>query len=408
MVRKKIEPIETLGKDTNKLIVQKSLPLFALWRSDLSLSEFKILDTYLARINSHEPQKRKVTFSKGELEDKLGVTKINKVDLEKRLIHLMGNVVKVPDNNTKRGFKLVTLFEEVEADQDETGLWTITLECTQKAMKYFFNVDNLGYLRYKLRCITPMTSRYTYIMFMYLESNRFRKSWQKAMKYFFNVDNLGYLRYKLRCITPMTSRYTYIMFMYLESNRFRKSWEVDLDELKQILNCDTEETYKQFKRFNDLILKKIQKELHEKTECRYAYEPIKRGRKVVAIKFNLETLKDIEELSATVDTETKEVIDAKQFESLTDWDEWIESYCKACDDVFSTVEMEEFIGMLNQIPLFTLYPNTVVDDIAFKRHEYISEKYRALKVADSKKPIKNKYKYLKKMIESDIEKWRVY
>lgn len=361
MVRKKIEPIETLGKDTNKLIVQKSLPLFALWRSDLSLSEFKILDTYLARINSHEPQKRKVTFSKGELEDKLGVTKINKVDLEKRLIHLMGNVVKVPDNNTKRGFKLVTLFEEVEADQDETGLWTITLECTQKAMKYFFN-----------------------------------------------VDNLGYLRYKLRCITPMTSRYTYIMFMYLESNRFRKSWEVDLDELKQILNCDTEETYKQFKRFNDLILKKIQKELHEKTECRYAYEPIKRGRKVVAIKFNLETLKDIEELSATVDTETKEVIDAKQFESLTDWDEWIESYCKACDDVFSTVEMEEFIGMLNQIPLFTLYPNTVVDDIAFKRHEYISEKYRALKVADSKKPIKNKYKYLKKMIESDIEKWRVY
>ena len=361
MVRKKIEPIETLGKDTNKLIVQKSLPLFALWRSDLSLSEFKILDTYLARINSHEPQKRKVTFSKGELEDKLGVTKINKVDLEKRLIHLMGNVVKVPDNNTKRGFKLVTLFEEVEADQDETGLWTITLECTQKAMKYFFN-----------------------------------------------VDNLGYLRYKLRCITPMTSRYTYIMFMYLESNRFRKSWEVDLDELKQILNCDTEETYKQFKRFNDLILKKIQKELHEKTECRYAYEPIKRGRKVVAIKFNLETLKDIEELSATVDTETKEVIDAKQFESLTDWDEWIESYCKACDDVFSTVEMEEFIGMLNQIPLFTLYPNTVVDDIAFKRHEYISEKYRALKVADSKKPIKNKYRYLKKMIESDIEKWRVY
>lgn len=362
MGRKKIEPIETLGKNVNESIVQKSIPLFDLWRSDLSLGEFKILDIYLARINSHNPNKRTVIFEKGEIEKALGVTQIKTNDLKQRLKHLMGNVIELKDESTKKGFRLVTLFEEAIAEQDEnTGLWTIKLECTQKAMKYFFN-----------------------------------------------VDNLGYLRYKLRCITPMTSRYTYIMFMYLESNRFRKSWEVDLDELKQILNCDTEETYKQFKRFNDLILKKIQKELHEKTECRYAYEPIKRGRKVVAIKFNLETLKDIEELSATVDTETKEVIDAKQFESLTDWDEWIESYCKACDDVFSTVEMEEFIGMLNQIPLFTLYPNTVVDDIAFKRHEYISEKYRALKVADSKKPIKNKYKYLKKMIESDIEKWRVY
>ena len=182
MARKKIEPIESLGKDTTKLTVQKSLPLFALWRSDLTLAEFKILDTYLARINSHSPEKRRVVFSKGELEEKLGVTKINKPDLEKRLIHLMGNVVKVPDSNTKRGFKLVTLFEEVYADQDDNGLWTITLECTQKAMKYFFNVDNLGYLRYKLRCITSMTSRYTYIMFIYLESNRFRKSWRKDCK----------------------------------------------------------------------------------------------------------------------------------------------------------------------------------------------------------------------------------
>ena len=39
-------------------------------------------------------------------------------------------------------------------------------------------------------------------------------------------------------------------FIYLEANRFRKSWEVSLDELKEILSCDKEETYKAFKRFN--------------------------------------------------------------------------------------------------------------------------------------------------------------
>lgn len=242
MARKKIEPITSLGNE-DKLTVQKSLPLFALWRSDLTLAEFKILDTYLSRIDSHNPEKRAVIFEKGELEKLLGVQKINNKELEERLKHLMGNVVKIPDSDDKKGFRLITLFEEAVAEQDDYGLWQVKMECTQKAMKYIFN-----------------------------------------------MDNLGYLRYKLRCITSITSRYTYIMFIYLEANRFRKSWEVPLAELKKILNCDKEETYKQFKRFNDLILKKVQKEMHEKTECRYDYEPIKKGRSVVAVRFTVETL----------------------------------------------------------------------------------------------------------------------
>ena len=67
MARKKIEPIESLGKDTDKLMVQKSKPLFALWRSELTLAEFKILDTYLARIDSHNPDKRQLFLKKANL-----------------------------------------------------------------------------------------------------------------------------------------------------------------------------------------------------------------------------------------------------------------------------------------------------------------------------------------------------
>ena len=157
MARKKIEPITSLGNE-DKLTVQKSLPLFALWRSELTLAEFKILDTYLSRIDSHKPEKRAVMFEKGELEKILGVKKINNQDLETRLKHLMGNVIEIPDESMKKGFRLVTLFEEAVAEQDDYGLWQVKLECTQKAMKYFFNIENLGYLRYKLRCITSLTS----------------------------------------------------------------------------------------------------------------------------------------------------------------------------------------------------------------------------------------------------------
>ena len=242
--KKPVEPIVGPGKDPeNKLTVQKSLPLFSLWRSDMSLAEFKILDTYLSRINSREPDKRTVVFTKGELEQLLGVKRINKPDLAARLKGL-GRFVDLEDKNSKK-IHHIALFEEAYGELDDNGQWTVRITCTTKAMKYIFN-----------------------------------------------IEKLGYLRYKLRCITALTSRYTYVLFTYLESNRFRKTWEVGLDELRQVLNCDTEESYNEFKLFNNRILKRCQKELLEKTECRFIYEPIKSGRRVSAIRFTLETLSD--------------------------------------------------------------------------------------------------------------------
>ena len=120
MAKKKVEPIIGLGNE-DKLVVQKSLPLFALWQSDLTLSEFKILDTYLSRIDSHKPDKRQIMLEKGEIENALGVKKINNQDLKTRLKHLMGNVVEIPDKSAKKGFRLVTIFEEAEAEQDSNG-----------------------------------------------------------------------------------------------------------------------------------------------------------------------------------------------------------------------------------------------------------------------------------------------
>lgn len=350
MARKKIEPIVGLGKE-DKLTVQKSLPLFALWRSELTLSEFKILDTYLSRIDSHKPDKRQVLLTKGEIEEALGVQKINNTDLKARLKHLMGNVVEVSDKDTKKGFRLVTLFEEAEAEQDENGLWQVKLECTQKAMKFFFN-----------------------------------------------VENLGYLRYKLRCITSLTSRYTYIMFIYLEANRFRKSWEVELEELKSILACEDEEYAKEFKYFNRDVLKKVQKEMHEKTECRYTYEPVKKGRKVVAIRFTVETLPKL-----IIDSD----YDPNQY-TLEDWqDSRRDEICHG----FSSPEFEDFTD--EQLKLLKDLGWSRKRDADYQKHkallndtvlacEYAVSDYlrQTIIMAKTRHP-KNLFLYVKKMVESD-------
>lgn len=342
--KKKSEPIRGVGRDPdNQLTVQKSRPLYALWRSGLTLAEFKILDTYLARINSRNPDDRVVILEKGKLEDLLGVEKINNTELEQRLKHLMGNVVRVDDPTKTKSYRLVTLFEQAEAEQDENGLWQVHLECTQAAKKYFFN-----------------------------------------------VDNLGYLRYKLRCITSISSRYTYIMFIYLESNRFRSPWEVSVEELKKILNCEQEATYKEFKFFNVKILKRVQKELTEKTELHYTYEPIKKGRAVTTIRFTLETLPELEVPPADVDPDQLSL-----FETADDPNA---IFAEALPPEFTAEEVETIKRLvLPKIPCDP-HSSTPPECVAA---DYLRVMVARMDAADKKKPIKSRFKYLYSMISND-------
>lgn len=341
MARKKIEPITSLGNE-DKLTVQKSIPLFSLWRSPLTLAEFKILDTYLSRINSHKPDKRSVVFEKGELEQLLGVKRIRTEELDERLKNL-GTPIRIDDSTAKnKRFTRISLFEKAVAEQDEYGLWQVELTASQSAMKYFFN-----------------------------------------------IENLGYLRYKLRCITSLTSRYTYIMFIYLEANRYRKTWEVSLEELKEILACDKEETYKEFKRFNDRLLKRVQKEMYEKTECRYTYTPVKKGRSVVAIRFSLETLNIPSDEQIPGQLSIDDITPPQQGEL------W-ESVLK--DAGFSAEQMHQLRTLIETVP-----PDRMPDmgnGLDIDRFHYVRQKWARL--VAQRKPIRDRYAYLCRMIEQDV------
>ena len=351
--RKKTELITGISIDPGtKLTVQKSIPLLALWRSELSLAEFKILDAYLSRIDSRNPDKRAVRFGKGELEKILGVKKINTSELKERLKHL-GTMVQVDDPTKARSFRLISLFEQAECEQDEYGQWQVDLECTQKAMKYIFN-----------------------------------------------VENLGYLRYKLRSIVNLTSRYSYILFLYLEFNRFRKTWEVSVDELKRYLCCENDDFYSEFRYFNQRILKRCQKEIHEKTECRFTYEPVKRGRTVIAVRFTVETLP---QLSPQLDQLSIEDTMPRPDDQI----EFLRSSCTpagSANPEFSREEMEQLFEVLVMVDDNILpYPKDMPYDMEFRRYHYLRQKYTAMNCANTKKPIKHRFSYLLKMVKKDAK-----
>lgn len=353
----------------DNLVVQKSNPLQTLSETPMTLAELKILDAYLGRINSHDDEKRYVKLDKGELENLLGVNRIRKEDLEKRLKNLF-QTVTIRDDTKPKGFKIIALFEEAEAEQDEDGLWQIKLACTQKAMEYIFNIENLGYLRYRLK----------------------------------NVVNL-------------TSRYSYVLYLYLENNRFRKTWEIDIDELRKLLNC-TAETYTQFKRFNDLILKKCYNELTKKTTLQYTYTPCrKKGRKYTAIRFTVETLSDTDggygvqpdELSVAA-APAQLALDEFANDSSEHYDnENIEFLAGACNNEFSSEEMNEIFALISALTIDDFDTPHHPQGIWFDREQYLYILYHNLNVAarraeDAGKPIRDRYRYFIAMIQRDIQK----
>lgn len=339
MARKKIEPIESLG-NTDKLTVQKSKPLFALWQSELTLAEFKILDTYLGRINSHDDEHRTVKFEKGELENLLGVKQLKPQVLDDRLKHLM-TTVRIPDEDSKRGFTRISLFEKAHAEQDDYGVWEAELTCTESAKKYIFDVENITYLRYKLK----------------------------------NIINIK-------------SRYTYIMFLYLWDNKYKGTWEIDLSELKALLNCQNEEYCSQFKVFNDRVLKRVHKEIHEVTDIRYDYETVKRGRSVVAVRFIYKSkiLDEVDENQMTIEQWQSE----KEQEL---WQSAIEEF------TFTDEQIKELQEVLFCIPKSKMPQSPACQDsIELMRYHYMKIKAAEIKRRNN---IKNVFSYLLKILKKD-------
>lgn len=341
MGQREFEPIRGLGKDTEKLLVQKSRPLLSLCRSELTLAEFKIFDTYLSRIDSHKPEKRAVIFSKGELEHLLGVDRIRTEELDKHLEHLM-KTVRVENSSIKRGFSRISLFEKADCIQDEDGLWQVKLKCSRAAMKYIFGIESIGYLRYKLRCVIHLKSRQAYLLFLLLEKNRFRGS----------------------------------------------PFEIDLEDLKKAIGCEKEESYKDFKRFNSLVLRRISAELIEKTECKFSYTTIKHGRKVTAIRFDLEKkTKIFQELE---DIPDQLVISCQDPEKRH-----IYYLREACDGNFSD---DEIAALSSVISLISLPAHK--DGCEAAEYMYLRSKYQIMKAQGEK--VKHRYYYLLSMIQKDV------
>ena len=244
-----------LSKQKSKMIVQKENRLISLASSKLGLNEFKILDAFLSRIDSHVPNKTHVRFDRGDLEVILNTKRIHFDRLQKTVRGLFEDI-KIIDETKPNGYAIISLFEETNAFRDEDGIWTLDLVCTDSAAEYFFNVEKFGYIKYMLSNISVLSGRASYLLYLLLEAER-----NKAIN-------------------------------------FRKGNEVtvtkSIDDLRIYLNCVDKPCYQDFKHFNYLVLKKCHKEINEKTSLSYDYKPTnKRGKYYKDIEFTIHISDDM-------------------------------------------------------------------------------------------------------------------
>lgn len=96
-----------------------------------------------------------------------------------------------------------------------------------------------------------------------------------------------FTQYELLCTLPMRSSYSIRIYELLKSYANLKKHTFDVEELKNMLGCTH---YVRFPDFRRKVLDVSTKEINRYTDLSVSWEPVTKGRKVVAISYSIKQL----------------------------------------------------------------------------------------------------------------------
>ncbi|MDE5885519.1 MAG: replication initiation protein [Oscillospiraceae bacterium] len=217
-------------------LVEKKNVLNQIRRNNMTLQELRLFSIYLSKINARDVSTRTLKFT---LENfcKIMDIKANPAQIEENTIHLLQQVVKIPNEDGTRGFTAIQLFKRCKLSQDtETGQWFFEIAAHDEAMPYMFDFKE-RYFTYELWNVLRLKSANQLRMYEILKQ----------------YEPIGKRRLSLK-------------------------------ELRELL-CIAPEEYSRWDRFKDRVLDACQKALAEQTDITFTYEPIRTGRKFTAVMF---------------------------------------------------------------------------------------------------------------------------
>lgn len=164
--------------DPKKLVIQKSKPLLDIVRIGLPLDALKLLDAYLAKIDTYKPDNKTVVFEVKEYEEMLGIQRLRTEVLDANLDKLLNHVITLKNtaNDEDDDVIKINLFQMARRRiNKETRMGEIVLVCNDVAKDFIFKLDDIKYIKYNLEDIIKLNSRYSYTLFLYLKDNLYKK-----------------------------------------------------------------------------------------------------------------------------------------------------------------------------------------------------------------------------------------
>lgn len=269
--------------------VSKSKELLALSALNLDLGELKILDTYLSKIDPESLGKIEKSY-----EEKLAIAGTRK-EVETVLKEMNYDLEKCGTVTFTKGEYCSLL-----------GIGTKNLK-NEKMLSYIKNLQGAS-------CLFKTDSGYKKVNLFSASSYNVENQeitltcnvWHDEVKRcFFDKDNFLYNKYRLKNTLRLKSIYSFHMYNYLLNNiYYKKGWEVNVDELREKLDCQND-YYMDFRKFNAKILKKVQTEINSKTNLYFEYKTIKNCKNKVE-KIHIEChFQDTEDVITSEYVETK-------------------------------------------------------------------------------------------------------
>ena len=332
-----------MSKKTKKSLdlsfkIERSNKLNQLNPYGLSLTEVRFLAIYQAKINARNSNTRTVIFSLAEFCKIMDIKQLVVTYIKKVADSLICKPVHLPCEDGSNGFTVIPLFNECEVKQDkETGEWFVKIECHQKVMSYMFEMKK-NYFTYEL--------------------------WNAL---------------KLKSVNQIR--------MYEILKQYEKVGErvESIENLKLMLGISKNQ-YVRYQDFRIKVLEPCQKALEQHTDIKYAFEPIRKSRKIYALKFTITKNKDFKD-----DLRLKEFIKPKDLEDIQ-IESLIQSLYYRCKEEYTINQLEE---------LYDYISNSGVN-IVSGIDNYVYSVYANIKI--SKNKVNNLFRYTFSIIKTELEK----
>ena len=366
-------------------LVEKRNILNEIRQNNMTLQQLRFFSIYLSKINARNLSTRVVRFPLSDFQKIMGIGRMNIQHFKNAVDSLLLNVIHIP--KASGGMDAFTLFKQCTLDRDEYGEWYVEIDANDKALPLMFDFKS-HYFTYQLWNALQLKS-----------ANQIR------------------------------------MYELLKQYEHIGMREIEISELKELLGIAPNE-YPRWDNFKIRILDSCQKALAENTDICFTYERGKVGErgKWLTIVFHIKknenyvdrlSLKDFIELQPEqqiiegVSTEIsepnpelqpqKQQSKPQQKQNFVDEEDDEEEelgwknphmglYRASCDNEFSADETALLIMSIdaNQLP-----ENQFGVPVA--KAQYLQRKYLEMKYEAKQRPIKNRFKYLLKMIVKDFE-----